>query len=51
MHRADCEKCGRLEQCRGEEIRKRLEELRAFERPGRKLILPQETKRSSDDAA
>jgi len=51
LHRADCEKCGRSQQCWGEEMRKRLEELRKFERPSHELILPREAKRSSDDAA
>lgn len=51
LHRADCEECGRLQQCWGEDIRKRLEQLREFERPSRELILPRETKHSSDDAA
>lgn len=51
LHRADCEKCGRFQQCWGEEIRKRLEQLREFERPSHELILPRENKRSNDDAA
>ena len=51
LHRADCEKCERIQQCCGEDIRKRLEQLREVELPARELIVPQEVKRSSNDAA
>jgi len=32
LHSADCNRCGEFEECWGDDIRKRLEELREFER-------------------
>lgn len=50
LHRADCERCGRFEECWGEEVRKRLEELRQIERSSSAEALPANTE-SHNDAA
>jgi hypothetical protein len=51
LHRADCERCGRFQDCWGDDIRKRLEELREFERSPRQLSTAKKPNHSADDAA
>jgi hypothetical protein len=50
LHPVDCQRCGRFEECWGNDIRKRLEELREFER-GSSEAMPANSANSHDDAA
>jgi hypothetical protein len=53
MHRVDCAQCGRYQECWGEDLRHRLEELRQFERQkeGPATAQEQATKQTKTDAA
>jgi len=49
LHRAGCEQCGKFESCWGNDIRRRLQELQAFEQTNPETAMP--TKSFHDDAA
>jgi len=49
LHRAGCEQCGKFESCCGNDIRRRLQELQAFEQTNPETAMP--TKSFHDDAA
>jgi hypothetical protein len=49
LHRAGCEQCGKFESCWGNDIRRRLQELQAFEQTKPETAIP--TKSFNDDAA